>query len=836
MVTGNAVKYLHLSVAVVPLLFAAPAFAQAGQEPERVTAWEASRTRANDEMVVTGVARARDRLDSATSTSSITDVDIVKIGESSISGIFRTIPGIRAEASYGEANGNYTIRGLPMVGSGAKYLQFQENGLPVLEFGDILALTPDYFMRYDFNVAQIESIRGGSSSTFASNAPGGVINLISHTGEVEGGSVQVSTGLDHETYRGDFSYGGHLSDTLRFHVGGFYREGEGVREAGFDGNRGGQIKANITKEFEGGFLRLEAKLLDDRVIGYAPAPMLVTGSNDDPRYSDVPNYSITEDTLTTGNLASFPYLNGDGELSRANPDTGNHAMVKSIGLQTRFNLAGWTISENMRFADQSGSQVLNYPLAIAPAGLLPLAFGARPGSLAYASGPRQGQPITNPTSLNGNGLIAFSTMVNTQIDSLNNFTNDLRASRVWDIGGGELTTTVGVYNSEQDVKFDRQYIPFFQDVVGGGNSAQVDIINTNGTPRTQDGIYNFFGPTANPGSNVRYDVGYSVMAPYGSLNYRIGKLAVGASVRFDSGEVTGFTTANGPTNVRTIDVDNDGVLSEAERSFAFASPANAIPVDYDYDYTSYSVSANYRISQAFSTFARYSTGGRAAGEKILRTAAINRTDGSLALRDTAYDPVDQAEIGFKFRTDGLFANLTGFWAEVSETNQQIRPGAGGQTELVLVTQGYEAMGAEIEGGIRRGPFSLTAGATVTSAEIIEAADRSLIGNTPRRQADMIFQLVPQYETDFFTVGASVVGTTESYSQDQNQLTMPGYTTVNAFVQVRPIERVVLSLTASNLSDELALTDVASVSLPTNGVTLVQALPGRTVNASVRFYF
>ena len=254
-------KLLYVSVAIAPLLFALPAHAQTEQRQDRPTAWEASRTRANDEMVVTGVARARDRLDSATSTSSISDGDIIKIGESSISGIFRTIPGIRAEAAYGEVNGNYTIRGLPMVGSGAKYLQFQENGLPVLEFGDILALTPDYFMRYDFNVAQIESIRGGSSTTFASNAPGGVINLISHTGEVEGGSFQASTGLDFENYRGDFSYGGHLSDTLRYHVGGFYREGEGVRNAGFDGNQGGQIKANITKEFQGGFLRLEAKLL-----------------------------------------------------------------------------------------------------------------------------------------------------------------------------------------------------------------------------------------------------------------------------------------------------------------------------------------------------------------------------------------------------------------------------------------------------------------------------------------------------------------------------------------------------------------------------------------------
>jgi outer membrane receptor protein involved in Fe transport len=833
-------KALYVSVALAPFLMAAPASAQSASntphEPARLTAWEASRIRTSDDTVSTGVARARDRLDSATSTSSITEMDIVRIGESSIAGIFRTIPGIRAEASAGEVNGNYTIRGLPMVGSGAKYLQFQENGLPVLEFGDILAFTSDYFLRYDFNVGQIESIRGGSASTFASNAPGGVINLISNTGEVEGGSVQVSSGLDYDSQRVDFSYGGHLSDTLRFHVGGFYREGEGVREAGFDGNRGGQFKFNVTKDFEGGFFRIEGKILDDHVIGYGPAPMLVSGTNDDPTYTDVPSYSVTEDTLTTGNIGAFPYLNGDGNLSRANLDTGNHAQVRSIGFQTRFNLGGWTIQEHMRFADQSGSQVLNYPLALAPAGLLPFAFGARPGTIAYATGPQAGQPITNAAALNGNGLIALSTFVNTQVDSLNNFTNDLRASRVWDVGGGQLTTTVGLYSADQDINFDRQYIPFFQDVVGGGDSAMVDIFNTNGSPRTQDGVYNFFGPGAGPGSNVRYDVDYSILAPYGSVNYRTGPLALGASVRFDQGTVSGATIANTATSVQAIDVDGDGVLSEAERTFAFPAAAGRIPVDYDYDYMSYSVSANYRVSDNLSTFARYSSGGRAAAEKILRTAAIDPATGGLTDGDVAYDPVDQAEVGVKFRTDGLFANLTGFWAQVSETNQQIRPGAGGQTTLALVTQGYEALGAEFEGGIRRGPFSLTGSATVTSAEITEAADPTLIGNTPRRQADMIFALMPQYDTDLFTVGASIVGTTESYAQDGNQLVIPGYTTVNAFLQVRPVDRVVLSVHANNLFDELALTDVGSVEIPANGLSLVQALPGRNVQAAVRFYF
>ncbi|MCK3127681.1 hypothetical protein MZG98_27445, partial [Escherichia coli] len=72
-------KSLYLTAAFAPLILAMPAHAQTQPAPQRQTAWEASRTRANDDVIVTGVAKARDRLDSATSTSSINDVEIAKI-------------------------------------------------------------------------------------------------------------------------------------------------------------------------------------------------------------------------------------------------------------------------------------------------------------------------------------------------------------------------------------------------------------------------------------------------------------------------------------------------------------------------------------------------------------------------------------------------------------------------------------------------------------------------------------------------------------------------------------------------------------------------------------
>ncbi|WP_366522293.1 hypothetical protein [uncultured Sphingomonas sp.] len=52
--------------------------------------------------------------------------------------MLRNLPGIRVEASGGEGNANISVRGLPVASGGAKFLQLQEDSLPVLEFGDII--------------------------------------------------------------------------------------------------------------------------------------------------------------------------------------------------------------------------------------------------------------------------------------------------------------------------------------------------------------------------------------------------------------------------------------------------------------------------------------------------------------------------------------------------------------------------------------------------------------------------------------------------------------------------------------------------------------------------
>jgi outer membrane receptor protein involved in Fe transport len=259
-------------------------------------------------------------------------------------------------------------------------------------------------------------------------------------------------------------------------------------------------------------------------------------------------------------------------------------------------------------------------------------------------------------------------------------------------------------------------------------------------------------------------------------------------------------------------------------------------VDYRYHYVSYSGSINYRVSPSLSTFARYSKGGRAGSDRLLFTTAIDPVDGSLAMKSAAYDPVKQAELGLKFRRDGIFVNATGFWAKVHETNTQLQPDSNGIVALQLISRSYRAFGAELEAGIRRGSFSLTGSATATSAKIIAADAAGLVGKTPRHQAPLIFQIMPQYDSDLFTVGATVIGSASSYSQDENLLKMKGYATVNTFLQVRPVEKVVVSLNVSNVFNTLAMTEVSAVSMPASHLALGRALLGRTIWSGVRYYF
>lgn len=814
-------------IGVVLLATATPALAQEAKK-------EGAEAQNNTEIVVTAVARGRDRLDTAISTSALKAEDIQKAAPRSVAEIFRSLPGIRSESSGGEGNANISIRGLPIASGGAKFLQLQEDGLPVLEFGDITFGNADIFLRADLNLAQVESIRGGSASTFASNSPGGVINMISKTGETEGGAVQASTGLDYKDYRLDLDYGAKLSDSLRFHLGGFYRQGTGPRRIGYDGNKGGQFKFNVTKDFTGGHIRLYGKYLNDRAVGYLPMPVRVSGTNANPIYQDLPNFRANRDQLLTPTFSRNVTLDGSNNLVSDDVREGQHPLVMAVGFEAETRLAGWTVTDRFRFSDISGRFISNFPATVDAAATVATAMGGAGATLAYANGPNAGAAISNPAGLNGNGLLAQIVVFDTKLNSLNNLTNDLRASRVYDLGRGRLTATAGFYKSRQTIDTDWLWTSILMDVRGNGDAALVNVRRANGTAVTQDGYYAYGAAYFGGCCRRSYRVDYNVNAPFASLNYQVGKISVGASLRYDfgdaSGAIYGADLGGGRTGVGVRDMNGDRVISDAETRVAVIPLSSPAPVDYSYQYWSYSTGINYRFVDYMSAFARYSRGARANADRLLFGPAVSTANGSLVSQSAAVDFVNQAELGVKYRRDGLTLNLTGFWARTEEQNYEA-------TRQVFIDRTYRAYGLEFDGGYRHGPFSLTTGATWTHSRIVaDALNPGVVGNTPRRQAQLIFQATPQYDIGRAAIGANIVGTTSSYAQDNNQLKLPGFTQVNAFAQFRPIPKLLVSLNANNLFDVRGFTEAEEGAIPANGIVRARSINGRTVSTSVRIDF
>lgn len=600
-----------------------------------------------EEVVVTGVVNPRAKIKSSVS---ITTLDVKQVEQSaprSTAEIFRTIPGIRSESSGGEGNANISVRGVPISSGGSKYLQIQEDGLPVLLYGDIAFATADIFTRFDRNIAKIEAIRGGSASTLSSNSPGGIINFISKTGKTEGGSMVTSFGLDYNDFRTDIEYGARIGDGLYFHAGGFYRTGEGVRSPGFTANNGGQFKMNVTKEFENGSVTVYAKFLNDRAAAFMPMPIKVTGSNSNPNWESISGYDATSGTQQSPYLMHNVGLDGNGNVRRGNVADGMHPVSKTLGASINFELAdGWKLTNNGRFSSNSGQFITPFPAEVASAATIANSFGAG-STLTFAN---DGTAFNNP-----NGLVSRIHMFDVELNNFNNFMNDLRVTKKFDKFG----LTAGYFKSIQNISMSWLWNSYLQEV-SDNNPRLINVTDAGGNLLSTNGLYAYGVPAWGNCCTRNYDTQYNVSAPYANVSFdATDKLSLEGGIRFDMGQVNGSFAGSSQT---VYDINNDNVISAPETSVSAINTANTTAVDYDYNYVSYSLGANYLIDDNQSVFARYSKGASAKADRIL-FSGLNYLDGD---KINSLDYLAQAELGYKRKFSKGYVYATFFTSTTTE--------------------------------------------------------------------------------------------------------------------------------------------------------------------------
>jgi len=699
-----------------------------------------------DSIVITGSTGTTSKMRSSIAISSLEGDSLVTNTATSAAEVLRAVPGLRSESSGGESNANVGVRGIPISAGGARYIQFQEDGLPVLQFGDIAFATPDTWIRVDGSLDRLEVLRGGSASTLATGAPGGIINFIQKTGETPGGSVAISYGLGYDEKRIDAGYGGRIAPKTRFWMGGFYRTGDGGRD-GADGTaKGGQIRGNVTQELDNGFIRVSFKHLNDRTPTFMPTPVRFNGSSIeelpglDPRTAAFYDANWPLDSTLLGNNARGTSSIRDGLTARSD----------ALGLELDITAVGLRFQNNFRWSKNSGRFVGIFPgddVVAAPAGTTLVGGGAYTGNKFTA------------------------VIFNTKVDDAGIVANDFKVSKAFALGAGsKLTATGGFYLSQQQLDLTWNFNQYSISAVGD----KAQLLNV---PGLVNGSPGFGGCCSNTQASK-----YKTNAPYVLLGYEAGPMTLEASLRRDNNSASG-----------------NYWQSNAGLNYTLGAPNR---IDYDFNNTAYSVGGNYQLNKDLAVFARISEGAAYNADRITffnPPALVNGSSSRIPINE-----VKQLEGGVKWRSGGASIFATVFIAKIDEIN--VDP----TTNPVRVTTNkYDAKGIEFEAALRAGIFSLQGGATFTDAEVTRSSNAALVGKAPKRQAKLVYQLTPSINLGEALFGASIVGTSASNDDGPTgpvTIKLPAFVAVNAFASYNLTQDATVSLAVNNLFNAIGYTE------------------------------
>jgi catecholate siderophore receptor len=729
-----------------------------------------------DRIIVTGSTNRTSKMRSSVAISSVEGEGLVTSTATSATDVLRSIPGLRSESSGGESNANVGVRGLPISAGGARYIQFQEDGLPILQFGDIAFATADTWLRVDSGLDRLEVLRGGSASTLATGSPGGIINYVTKTGQQQGGSLILSKGLGYDETRLDLNYGGRLAPKTRFWVGGFYHSGDGGRPGAAGTEGGGQFRANITQDIQGGFVRLSYKHLDDRTPTYLPTPVKFVGDS----IQEIPGLDPRKTAFYNAAWPLDSTLASSNGRVNSNIRDGLSAKTDALGVELDVDVgAGIRINNNFKWSKNSGRFIGIFPgndVAAAPAGT------------TVAAGPGAGSAYT------GNWFQAV--VFNTKVDDAGLVADDLKVSKSFDLGDkNKLTVTGGLYTSIQNLNLTWNFNQYSLSAV----QEKQQLLNV---PGNANGVPGFGGCCSNT-----QDSRYKTTAPYLIVGFDGGPFTADLSLRRDNNSATGAYYQS-----------NAGVSYDLNKPNV---------INYDFTNTSYSLGGNFQLNKDLAFFGRGSKGAAFNADRITFFNAPNLVNGSSS--KIPVNEVTQLEGGAKWRYEGLSLFGTLFFAKTDEINVDVT-----KTPILVQTTKYESKGLELEAAYRYDIFSIAGGLTFTDAKVKESSNAAIVGKTPKRQAKIVYQLTPSVALgDDIQLGASIVGTTSSKDDGPTgpvSITLPAYVSFNLFASYNVTPAASVSLAVNNATNVIGYTE------SNDGRGAARAINGRTAKLSLKYAF
>lgn len=753
----------------------------------------------------------------------------IQKSQEGIEGLLQQIPGVYTDGSLGEVYTRVYTRGISASAEddiGWYYQSLQEDGLPLTAI-QYNYFTPDFFQRTDLMTSRLEAIRGGKSGILFQNAPGGAFNFISKSPFSEATEIKSTVGLLGEGnpyYRVDAYTSLPLGDkSLAASVGGFYRYDRGHRNTDYAWNRGGQLKAKVSKSFDKGVLTVIGKYLNDHVNRHTG---LAAENWTDPRAA------FGQDFNTTALM--LPKLRSQIPGSPAydyNSANGIHLNEASIQSQLDMNLNDWTIKMNGKFSLKSSDW--NTSFANQPLGLesfLPyfLSGGQFPfGAVSFSdTQTKETLAIVN----NAGALNAFQGQAPTFEYIQGSLPNDaLMGIAPWK-KLDELNETMIRVGISKPIKNHALHFGAFasKSSLDYFTNASFAYATFEPNPRLLEASLTSFEGQSFALSDA------AGMTNYGGLFFESGTFDVSQYSFFANDNVVladkvvadiGFRYENvhhkGSMDVPAPFEQEGGLdmnpITDYDNGRLTASGLQQ-PLDFNYDYLSFSTALSYEISESQNLHARYSKSNKAPE---LNTYIQNFSGLPIDERGEVQN-ISQLEASYRFQTSSLALSITGFSSQLKnigvsdfvfdqQTNEiyyapiQLNSTSTSGIELewfLTLSNRLSVSGSQTFQSSNASKYTVynTAGSADTSDDSISNFSDNELAHTPK----IMSRVSADYKYNSLLASLSIRTMGKRFGNAENSFVLPAFTTLGLSAEININKNVLLGFRVTNLLNSAGL--------------------------------
>ena len=730
----------------------------------------------SDSVTVTGTRNPLTKRESSVAITTLTEDQIDARAPRSTADLLKVIPGFYVESSGGEVGGNLFARGMPADGS-YRYVALMEDGMPVFDATELSFVNADIFVRADETVQELEAVRGGNSALFGSNAPGGVINFISRTGGATPDTrLKLTAGTD-GLWRAGFDTGGPLAESWTYNIGGFYRYDEGVRDPGFPASEGGQVKFNLTRNLDKGYLRLFGKYLNDQNIFYLPLPF--RAGSDQQFVSGFP----FDGTLTTneGNHVTVPRPNQNGALTLP-LDQGQRQEEFSFAGELSIELGnGWLLNNMARALDMDHSWNAVVPFDLVGVNDFAAGFTPQGGSFSYS--------FTNHADAftTDNGLLLTAGLWHVE-KPMRSFADQFQLTKSFDQHQFSVGSYVAHYNVDQvwyfnDILTDVRDQPRFVDLT---------VFNAAGraTHVTENGFRRYGSLFVNATGNV--DVAAFFAGDEIQLTDKL-RLDLGGRVETDK-----FRQAQ--ENTRDFNLGGASLADDA----VGGGTGTFTRATQDFTEWALSVGANYLVNDKVAIWGRGSRGYKMP----------NLDNYLFGGNNLETEEIYQFEFGTKIGTPTLGLNASVYYMQIANFPSQDVRVVNGQTVFVTDFVGQaETVGMEAElvaqpCWLTGCPLRFNLSTTFQRPEYTDFVEggEDLSGNRVRRIPQVIADFTFGYYRPRWSGAATVNYIGSRFSNNANTIDLPAFDVWTLTGTKKLSDRVSLELAVANAFDSKGLTE------------------------------